>query len=130
MIKKKEMPQSNVIQISQENDFKAVTFELNPETIKAMVLEYNGLEIIPGDKPSYELVHKAKMVCTKARTGTDKKRKELGLSARQWVNDVNSAAKELIAPLLPLEEKLKAMIDDEDNREKAIEYARLEKINL
>ena len=121
------MNQSNVIQ--QENQLKAIDeFALNPESIKAMVKEYQNLEVIPGDKKSYKIVHEAKMILTKARTGTDKKRKELGSEARSWINDVNSAAKELIAPLLPLEEKLKSMLDTEDSREEKIEQARIEKI--
>ena len=124
------MNQSNVIQIQQENQFKVVEFELNPESIKAMVKEYQNLEVIPGDKKSYKIVHEAKMILTKARTGTDKKRKELGSEARSWINDVNSAAKELIAPLLPLEEKLKSMLDTEDSREEKIEQARIEKIDM
>jgi hypothetical protein len=123
------MNQSNVIQ--QENQLKAIDeFALNPESIKAMVKEYQNLEVIPGDKKSYKIVHEAKMILTKARTGTDKKRKELGSEARSWINDVNSAAKELIAPLLPLEEKLKSMLDTEDSREEKIEQARIEKIDM
>ena len=120
---------AEVIQIPQENQFKIVKFELTPRAITEMVKEYNSLEIIPGDKESYSTVHKAKMVLVKARTGTDKRRKELGSDARQWISDVNTTAQELIAPLLPLEEKLKAMLDEEDSREAKIEQARLAKID-
>ena len=88
---------AEVIQMPQENKFAVVKFELTPAAIAAMVKEYETLELIPGDKKSYKTVHEAKMICVKARTGTDKHRKEMGSEARQWINDVNSAAKELIA---------------------------------
>lgn len=121
--------QAEIIELPQENQFKIVKFELTPEAITEMVKEYESLSITPGDKESYQTVHQAKMVCVKARTGTDKRRKELGSDARQWISDVNSKAQELIGPLLPLEEKLKAMLDEEDQREAKIEQARLEKIH-
>ncbi|MDA3834699.1 MAG: hypothetical protein PF495_15045, partial [Spirochaetales bacterium] len=122
------MSQAKVIQINQENQFKVVKFKLTPETVSAMLKEYQTLAIIPGDKESYKTVHDAKMILVKARTGTDRRRKELGTDARQWISEVNSKAQELVGPLLPLEEKLKAMLDQEDSREEKIAQAKRDKI--
>jgi len=119
---------AEIINIDQENSFVPIIFELNPKAIAAMVKEYETLELIPGDKESYKTIHEAKMICVKARTGTDKRRKELGADAREWIKDVNSKAQELIAPLLPLEERLKGMLDEEDQREAKNEADRVNKI--
>ena len=112
-----------------ENEFKVVKFELTPATITDMVEKYNSLILYPGDKASYKEVHAAKMILTKARTGTDKHRKSLGADARTWITDVNQAAKELTEPLLPVEAKLKGMLDAEDQRVAQVEKDRLDSID-
>lgn len=106
------------------NEIAKINYELTPATVSEMIKKYDNLELIPGDKGSYQEVKRVYMLFVRARTGTDKRRKELGQEAREFVNQVNTAAKELLEPLSVYEKRFKAMINTEDERESKIEQAR------
>lgn len=104
-------------------------YDLSPESVSEMVKEYHELAVVEGDIKSYKTVRAA---CTKlvhVRTAVDKRRKDLGEAARQEIKDINSAAKMLLEPLVPLEERFKAEMKAEDDRKAAIkeEKERLER---
>ncbi len=95
-------------------------YELTPEAVAKMAEDYLKIEVIFDDKESYGVARDAKTRCVKARTGTEERRKDLTKEARQWQTDVNQAAKDLLAPLVPVEEHLKAELKKEDDRKEAI----------
>ena len=98
----------------------ATKYEISPEKVAEMAKKYDSITVIPADKPSYHIGKKACMELVHTRTAVERRRKELGEDARKWVNDVNRAAKELLAPLAPIEERLKSELAAEDARLQAI----------
>jgi len=126
------MPQSNVtaeiIELPKK-EFATIDFEITPEAVTNLVKKYNDLDLIPGDKESYDEVYRVYRKFVTVRTSTDKRRKSLGTDAREFVSRVNSTAKLLLAPLEPYEKKFRGMLDAEDNREKAIEADRVNKLD-
>ena len=126
------MPQSNVtaeiIELPKK-EFATIDFEITPEAVTNLVKKYNDLDLIPGDKKSYDEVYRVYRKFVTVRTSTDKRRKSLGTDAREFVSRVNSTAKLLLAPLEPYEKKFRGMLDSEDNRGKVIEQERLNKID-
>jgi hypothetical protein len=116
------------MKVSTEVKRNAVAeYDLTPEKVKELVKQYEGLEVLPNDKPSYQIVHKAKMVLVKTRTAIDRRRKELGDDARKWVNEVNSAAKALLEPMALVEDHLKSELKKEDERIEAIRQEKIAK---
>lgn len=101
-------------------DKALAAYDITPQKVAEMVKEYDGLKVIPGDAVSYRSVHDARMMIVHTRTSVDKRRLKLGEDARKWVNEVNNAAKQLIAPLIPLENRLTAEEKAEDDRKAAI----------
>lgn len=95
-------------------------YELTPARVAAMVKEYHGLKVIEGDTTSYKQVRAACTQLVHIRTSVDKRRKELGEEAREYVKAVNSAAKQLLEPLAPLEERFKDELKAEDDRKAKI----------
>ncbi len=91
-------------------------YELTPARIAEMAKEYMSLTVAVGDKVEYMVARKALTICVTARTGTDKRRKELGERLRKELSDINSVGKQLIAALAPAEEHLRNEIGAEDNR--------------
>lgn len=119
---------AEIIKIPKK-EFAVIDFELTPEKITQMVKKYDGLKLVPGDKKSYDEVYKVYRKFAKARIGTDKRRKDLGTDARDFVSRVNSTAKDLLTPLEPYEKRFKAMLDEEDMREVRLETDRINKID-
>lgn len=115
------MQTAEVIEMQKSGKQHAITkYELTPEKIAEMAKEYMALTVPEGDNKAYTVARKALTTCVRARTGTDKRRKELNADARKWISDVNESAKELIAPLAPAEAHLKAQLKAEDDRKAAI----------
>lgn len=104
-------------------------YGITPESVAGMASEYMALSVTLEDAPSYKICREALTKCVRTRTGTDKRRKELTEKARDWIGDVNSAAKKLIAPLAPVEAHLKAELQKEDSRKAAIR-AEKERVEL
>lgn len=103
-------------------------FELTPAKISQIAEEYMHITVPEGDKDAYKIARAGLTICVKARTGTDARRKELGVKARDWLADIAEAARALVEPLVPVEAHLKAEVYNEDNRlkEKKAEKARKE----
>jgi len=95
-------------------------FSITPEKVAVMAKEYMTLTVPPEDTKAYKVARSALTVCVTTRTGTDKRRKQLGEDARMWITECNTAAKDLIAPLAPVEEHLRAELQTEDDRKAAI----------
>lgn len=112
-------------------------FTLTPERVEEMAKEFMHLTVPEGDKDAYKIARAGLRICVKARTDTDKRRKDLGVEAREWLADVSEAARALLEPLIPVESHLKVEVYNEDNRikeikaEKArIEFERVERIRV
>lgn len=103
-------------------------FELTPAKVAEMAEEYMRLTVPEGDTAAYKIARAGLTICVKARTGTDKKRKELGEKAREWLADVSQAARVLVEPLAPVEDHLREELGREDARKEKIkaEKARVE----
>lgn len=108
----------NKIAIKEKNAL--AEYEITPFKVAEMAKQYMDLIVPEGCSQSYRIVRTALTTCVRTRTATDKRRKELGEDARKWISDINQAAKELLAPLIPVEKHLKTEIDREDNRKAAI----------
>lgn len=93
-----------------------VEYKVTPQEITERVSGYLKLKVMPDDPKSYQQAHEARMVCVKTRTGIDKRRKELGEDARQWVNAVNKTAKDLTSLIEPAEAHLTQELGVEDER--------------
>jgi len=93
-----------------------------------MAKEYESLHVVPDDIKSYKAVHAAKMVLTRVRTGVDKRRKELGVDAYAWIKTKDGAAKDLLEPIIPLEDRFKEEMAAEDARIEKIEADRVQAI--
>jgi len=102
-------------------------FEITPARVAEMAKEYLVMVVPEADNKAYAEVRAALTTCVRTRTGVDKRRKELGSDARKWISECNEAAKELIAPLAPVEAHLKAEIDREDDRKAQIKAAEAQK---
>lgn len=103
-------------------------YELTPAKVAEMAKKYMKLTVPAGDNKAYKIVRAALTTCVKTRTATDKRRKELGEDARTWIAEVNQAARDLLEPLVKVEEHLKTELQNEDARKEEIkaEKARLE----
>ncbi|MBW2037029.1 MAG: hypothetical protein JRI41_06065 [Deltaproteobacteria bacterium] len=115
------------------NKVSAITqYELTPEAVTVMVKEYDSLAVIPGDTASYKEVRAALTMLVHTRTATDRRRKNLGEEARTWIKEINGAAKQLLAPLEPLENRFRAELKAEDNRKAEIkaEKVRIEQARI
>jgi len=97
-----------------------VELEISPETIAKMAENYLEITVPENNAGAYKEARAALTTCVKTRTGIDKRRKELGEDARAWVNEVNTAAKQLTAALEPAENHLRGELDREDTRKAAI----------
>ena len=95
-------------------------FELTPAAVAEMAKEYLKITVPEGDAKAYKLARAALTTCVTARTGTDKRRKDLGVEARVWLGEVSQAAKDLVEPLAPVEEHLRAELGKEDARKEEI----------
>ncbi len=95
-------------------------YEFTPKAIATMAKEYMTLKVIEGDTGSYKIARSALTTVVTTRTGTDKHRKKLGEEARTWIKEVNTAASELLAPLIEVEEHLREELGREDGRKAAI----------
>jgi len=103
-------------------------YSITPAKVKEMAEEFQDLAVILDDVKSYKAAHDAKKILVKTRTGVDKRRLELGEDARKWVNTVNRAAKDLLAPITPIEDRFKAELAAEDARIEKIETDRVDGI--
>ena len=103
-------------------------YSITPAKVKEMAKEFKDLAVILDDVSSYKAVHDAKKILVKTRTGVDKRRLELGEDARQWVSSVNQAAKDLLAPITPIEDRFKSELAAEDARIEKIETDRVDGI--
>jgi len=82
-------------------------FNITDSAIAKMRDEYLPLKIDGvEDKAGFDRVHKARMVMVKARTTTDKVRKELNAEAKKWIDTVNGEAKRITSLLEPIETHL------------------------
>ena len=99
-------------------------YELTPETVAAMVTKYDALTVIPGDTASYKTVRATLTMLVHTRTQTDKRRKDQGEEARAWIKELNGTAKQLLAPLVPLEARLRCELKSEDDRKAEIRAAK------
>ncbi|MFH1628152.1 MAG: hypothetical protein ABIE47_05435, partial [Pseudomonadota bacterium] len=122
---RKDKTMKNEVAIIDIIDKALAEYSTTPAKVAAMAKEYENLAVVQGDKKSYKAVHEAKMILTRTRTGVDKRRKELGEDARGWVNAVNQAAKDLLAPIVPIENRFKDELQAEDNRIAKIEADRI-----
>lgn len=107
-------------------------FEITPARVADMAKRYLELTVPEGNAHAYKVARAALTTCVHARTGTDKRRKELGEDARTWIAECGQAAKDLIAPLEPVEAHLRAELKREDDRKEAIraEKERIEQERL
>ena len=103
-------------------------YSITPAKVQEMAKEYESLHVVPGDIKSYKAVHAAKMVLTRVRTGVDKRRKELGVDAYAWIKTKDGAAKDLLEPIIPLEDRFKEEMAQEDARIEKIETDRVDGI--
>ena len=100
-------------------------FTVQDSAIATMREQYMPLTIAGmDDKIGAERVHKARMVCVKARTGTDKVRKDLNAEAKKWIDTVNGEAKRITALLAPIEQHL---VDEEERIEAEVQAERTRK---
>ena len=100
-----------------------IEYDVTPEAVAKMATEYMVLTVPEDDAKAYRTARKALTICVRTRTGTDKRRKELGSDARTWISECNAAAKQLIDPLAPVEEHLRGELEREDARKEAIKEA-------
>jgi len=103
-------------------------YSITPAKVQEMAKEYESLHVVPGDIKSYKAVHAAKMVLTRVRTGVDKRRKKLGVDAYAWIKTKDGAAKDLLEPIIPLEDRFKSELSAEDARIEKIETDRVQAI--
>lgn len=90
-----------------------------------------SLDIVISDKKTYDQVHSAQMKLADARIVTEKQGKALRENAISFQRQVLEREKELLSPLLPIEEALKAKkkaYNDEQDRIKQEEVNRKERI--
>ena len=95
-------------------------YEITPALVAQMAKDYLALTVVEGDTKSYKTVRAALTTCVRTRTGTDKRRKELGEGARRWISETAAAARQLLGPLVPVEEHLRGELTREDDRKAAI----------
>ncbi|NQU13350.1 MAG: hypothetical protein HQ561_04340, partial [Desulfobacteraceae bacterium] len=107
-------------QVTKPERSALAEFAVTPAKVAEMAKEYMSLTVPPEDTKGYRVARSALTVCVTTRTGTDKRRKQLGEDARAWISEVNQAQKDLIAPLAPVEEHLRAELQTEDDRKAAI----------
>jgi chromosome segregation ATPase len=105
---------------TEQRELQYYGYSLSPETVKKMVDEYRDVKVIPGNKESYKSSKSVLMTVVHTRTGVERRRKELNEEAQVRIRQVNSVAKSLVAPLEPLEARLKLEIKAEDDRKAAI----------
>ena len=79
-----------------------------------------ALTVPAADPPAYKTAREALTICVHARTGVDRRRKELNKAAQKSISERNTAAKELIAPLAPVEIHLAGELGAEDDRKTRI----------
>ena len=99
-------------------------FTLTPTKVAKMAQEYMALTVPEGDTAAYKVARAALTILVKARTGTEKRRLELGLEAREWLDKCRDAAADLLKPLIPVEARLKAELHNEDARKEEIKAAK------
>lgn len=92
-------------------------FDVTPEAVAEKLKEFREYHVIPGDKKSYKQVHAARMVLVHLRNAVEKRSKKLGEDAREWIDAIGRAKKQLIEPIPAEEERLKSETDAEDVRE-------------
>ena len=84
-------------------------FTVHDAEIAKMREEYMPLTIAGiDDKKGAETVHKARMVCVKARTSTEKVAKELTAEARKYIEGINGEKNRILGLVAPIEDHLKA----------------------
>jgi DNA repair exonuclease SbcCD ATPase subunit len=122
---------SEVSVVEGKTGFPVVDLRVTDVMIQEYREKFSGLQATT--KEGYEEVRKAIAVCRTTRTGIDKRRKELTENAREYVNNVNSVAKELTSAIEEIEDPLKKKkqsVDDAKERIKQeAEEARQAKIN-
>ena len=112
-----------------------VLYKITPKEIAERLKEYDQLKVIEADTKSYKKVRSALTSIITTRVEVDKRRKQLGEDARKLVSNINQAAKMLIEPMTPYEDRFKSELNTEDDRKaeiksekEAIEQARVDKI--
>ena len=85
--------------------------------INKMIVEYQALSVVAGDAASYKEARTACTTLVHTRTAIEAKRKDL---LRDYRDNVNQVADALLAPLTPVENRLKAELKAEDDRKAAI----------
>lgn len=81
-----------------------ILYSVTPETIATMAEKFAALKINgTDDKAGYELVHKARMECVKARSQIEKTRKELKAESLEFGRKVDSEAKLLTGKIEAIE---------------------------
>ena len=122
---------SEVSVVEDQTGFPVVDLRVTDAMIEEYREKFSGLQATT--KEGYEEVRKAIAVCRTTRTGIDKRRKELTENAREYVNSVNSVAKELTSAIEeiedPLKEKKQAVDDAKERLKQEAEEARQAKIN-
>ena len=122
---------SEVAVAEGKTGFPVVDLRVTDVMIQEYREKFSGLQATT--KEGYEEVRKAIAVCRTTRTGIDKRRKELTENAREYVNSVNSVAKELTSAIEeiedPLKEKKQAVDDAKERLKQEAEEARQAKIN-
>ena len=94
------------------------------DDINKMITEYQSLTVVSGDTASYKEARAACTMLVHTRTRVEARRKDL---LREYREQVNQVADALLAPLTPVENRLKAELKAEDDRKAAIK-AELEAI--
>jgi len=112
-----------------------VLYKITPKEIAERLKEYDQLKVIEADTKSYKKVRSALTSIITTRVEVDKRRKQLGEDARKLVSNINQAAKMLIEPMTPYEDRFKSELNTEDDRKveikaakDVIEQARVDKI--
>lgn len=100
------------------------SFEVTKAAIAELTKKYGQLTVPTGDKKAYKDARAALTDLVSRRTSVDKRRKELGADARDWINNVNSTAKMLIDLMAPTEQHLRDELGKEDDRIQAEKEAK------
>lgn len=87
------------------------------DDINKMIVEYQAIAVVPGDTASYKEARAACTTLVHTRTAIEAKRKDL---LRDYRDNVNQVADALLAPLTPVETRLKAELKAEDDRKAEI----------
>jgi len=108
------------VQAIDRSEKAIALYQITPAEIAERLKAYDTLKVVEGDTESYKKVRTALTALVHTRVEADKRRKKLGEDARKQVSYINGAAKLLIGPMAPYEERFKAELKAEDDRKLAI----------